>query len=81
MFWGIIIRLEKREDRVFGNARVCNGYDSVETHHERLLHNLPDNGSVRYLVITEKQYESMEVLVGELKKEEDPITPEQLTLY
>lgn len=25
--------------------------------------------------------EDMEVLVGELKKEEDPITPEQLTLY
>ena len=62
-------------------GRVCNGYDSVETHHERLLRNLPDNGSIRYLVITEKQYESMEVLVGELKKEEDPITPEQLTLY
>ena len=40
-----------------------------------------NNCSVRYLVITEKQYESMEVLVGELKKEEDPITPEQLTLY
>lgn len=62
-------------------ARVCNGYDSVHTHHERLLNNLPDNGSIRYLVITEKQYESMEILVGDLKKEEDPITPEQLTLY
>lgn len=62
-------------------ARVCCGYDSVKTHHERLTHHLPENGSVRYLVITEKQYESAEILVGELKKEETPITPEQLTLY
>ena len=62
-------------------ARTCNGYDSVATHHERLISHLPENGSVRYLVITERQYESMEILVGELKKEETPITPEQLTLY
>ena len=62
-------------------ARICNGFDSVETHHNRLLKHLPPNGSVRYLVITEKQYETTEVLVGNLQKEEDPITPEQLTMY
>lgn len=35
-------------------ARVCNGYDNVEVHRKRLMDNLPDNGSVRLLTITEK---------------------------
>ena len=45
-------------------ARVCNGVDAVEKHRARIKNNLPDNGSVRLLVITEKQYESIEVLLG-----------------
>lgn len=35
-------------------TRVCNGYDAVEKHKRRLYENVPDNGSVRVLVITEK---------------------------
>ena len=53
-------------------ARVCNGSDSVEKHKLRLKGNLPKNGSVRLLVLTEKQYESMEILVGKLQEEEKP---------
>lgn len=61
-------------------ARVCNGHDSVRTHKQRLAANLPDNGSVRLLVITEKQYESIEILLGNLKTEDTPVVYEQLTL-
>ena len=46
-------------------ARVCNGNDAVKKHEMRLNINLPKEGSVRLLVITEKQYESMRVLLGE----------------
>ena len=46
-------------------ARVCNGNDAVKKHEMRLNINLPKEGSVRFLVITEKQYESMRVLLGE----------------
>lgn len=60
-------------------ARICNSYDTVETHRARLKANLPANGAVRLLVITEKQYESVEVLLGELKKEDNPVEYEQLT--
>lgn len=60
-------------------ARVCHGYDSVETHKNRLSAHLPDNGSVRLLVITEKQYESIEILVGNYKKEDAPVEFEQIT--
>lgn len=62
-------------------ARVCNGYDAVAKHKERIYKNLPDNGSVRLLVITEKQYESVEILVGNLKQDDGPAAYEQLSIY
>lgn len=45
-------------------CRVCNGNDAVEKHEKRLNMNLPNEGSIRMLVITEKQYESMRILLG-----------------
>ncbi len=51
-------------------ARVCNGMDAVRKHEGRLNENLPDVGAVRMLVLTDKQYSSMKILVGTAKKEE-----------
>ena len=62
-------------------ARVCNGTDAVEKHKKRLNTSLPNNGSIRMLVITEKQYQNIEILVGALKSEKKEETYEQLTLY
>lgn len=61
-------------------TRVCNGYDSMKTHENRVKANLPPNGSVRLLTITEKQYESMQILLGEFKQADVPVAYEQLTL-
>ncbi len=61
-------------------SRVCNGNDDVEKHAKRLRANLPDNGSVRLLTITEKQYQNMHILVGKFKPNEQPFQVEQLTL-
>ncbi|MGI5970779.1 MAG: CRISPR-associated endonuclease Cas2 [Oscillospiraceae bacterium] len=62
-------------------ARTCNGIDAVEKHKKRLYSNLPDNGSVRLLVITEKQYESIEILVGNLTICDEPFQVEQLSIF
>lgn len=62
-------------------ARICNGYDSVNTHKTRLSANLPNNGSIRLLIITEKQYLSIEVLIGQLTSNETLPTGETLTLF
>lgn len=51
-------------------VRVCNGMDAVRKHEGRLNENLPETGSVRMLVLTDKQYSSMKILVGTTKKEE-----------
>ncbi|MEG0340486.1 MAG: CRISPR-associated endonuclease Cas2 [Oscillospiraceae bacterium] len=62
-------------------TRVCNGMDAVETHKSRLYSRLPDNGSVRLLTITERQYESIEILVGKLKPDEATFECEQLSIF
>jgi len=46
-------------------VRVCNGNDAVKKHEQRLNLNVPANGSIRLLVITEKQYNAMKILLGE----------------
>lgn len=45
-------------------ARICCGMDSVQTHRQRLRREVPPQGSVRLLVITEKQYTNLEILLG-----------------
>ena len=52
-------------------SRICKGQDDVDKHAKRLKSLIPKEGSVRLLTIPEKQYASMEVLVGTLKKEEN----------
>ena len=61
-------------------TRVCNGYDSVSTHEKRLKSNLPANGSVRLLTVTEKQYASMKILLGKHVQADTSVAYEQLTL-
>lgn len=62
-------------------VRVCNGCDAVEKHRERVKNNLPDNGSVRLLVITEKQYESIDILLGKLTEADESFQCEQLSIF
>ena len=62
-------------------ARVCNGMDAVKKHENRLNTVLPANGSIRLLVITEKQYESIRILIGELVEEEQFSKDDQLSIF
>ena len=51
-------------------TRIIKGRDALEKHHKRLVAHLPEEGSIRCLSITEKQFASMEILVGEKKPQE-----------
>ena len=57
-------------------ARVCNGNDAVKKHESRLRASLPPNGSIRLLVVTEKQ-----ILLGNYQPEEAPFVCEQLSFF
>ena len=61
-------------------VRVCNGADAVQKHRARLRDHLPDNGAIRFLVITEKQYASIEILLGQLTEADEPFAVQQLTI-
>lgn len=61
-------------------GRVVNGFDDMETHVKRLSANLPPEGSVRCLQISEKQFAQMKLLVGLPKIQEKRVNAAQLLL-
>ncbi len=61
-------------------CRVCNGIDDVEKHRIRLMDNKPENGCIRLLVMTEKQFERMDVIVGDYVKYEND-EPTELSVF
>lgn len=61
-------------------GRIINGFDDLETHLKRLSTNLPAEGSVRCLQISEKQFAQMKLLVGVPKIQEKKINAQQLLL-
>ena len=63
-------------------ARICGGTDSVSVHRRRLQNALPPQGAVRLLVITERQYENIDILLGTLPPQEEKAADmEQLMLF
>jgi len=44
--------------------RICNGIDAVAKHRARVEAEVPQNGSVRVLVVTDRQFASMDILTG-----------------
>ena len=62
-------------------GRICNNPESIEKHVFRLKAHAPPNGSVRYMQVTEKQFTSMQVLVGEKKPKEDTSYASQLSFF
>lgn len=62
-------------------VRVCKGQEIVNIYISKLKNNLPNKGNIRVLQITDKQYERMEILIGEQKEEEKFIGNKQLLLF
>lgn len=62
-------------------ARVCNGMDSVVVHKKRLYQAVPARGAVRMLVITEKQYTGLEILLGPSTVYDSPQQEESLMVF
>jgi len=46
-------------------VRITRNHDDAQKHLKRLSLNLPLKGSVRVMLVTEKQYSSMAVMVGQ----------------
>ncbi len=62
-------------------GRILNGTDAEEKHMKRLVSNLPPEGSIRVLTVTEKQYASMKILVGLPLFQEKQVNANQILLF
>ena len=62
-------------------GRILNGRDAEEKHLQRVVTNLPPEGSVRVLTVTEKQYASMKLLVGLALFQERQVNARQILLF
>ena len=51
-------------------SRITRNHDDAQKHIKRLETYIPPKGSVRALIVTEKQYDTMYLLVGERLKDE-----------
>lgn len=59
-------------------SRIVQNHDDAHKYIERINRNKPAKGSVRVLQVTEKQYASMIILVGEKTKDEDFLAPKDI---
>jgi len=61
-------------------SRICKNNDDLLKHVNRLKINVPFNGNIRLLQVTEKQYNDMLLLCGE-KKTEENISIENIVIF
>jgi CRISPR-associated protein Cas2 len=61
-------------------VRIIREQDGAEKHLARMTRNLPSEGSVRSLVVTERQYARMKVLLGARRPHEKPVGDQLLLL-
>jgi len=62
-------------------SRIIVGKDAKMAHYDRIKRNLPPEGSIRCMTVTEKQYSEIEILVGKRTIQEERIGGVQLLLF
>ena len=61
-------------------VRICLNQEVANKYMNRINACLPSDGAVRGLIITEKQYEKMKILLGSKSKNEEIITDKKLII-
>lgn len=61
-------------------ARHCPSKENAQVHISRIRAQIPPDGEVRVLSITDKQFERMLVFLGKVRKKPEP-APRQLELF
>ena len=62
-------------------GRLCNTIESAKIHENRVSANAPKSGSVRSMIVTEKQYSSMNILSGKPKQKEKKVSSQQISFF
>ncbi len=62
-------------------GRLCNTIENAREHEARIKNFLPYCGSVRSMIVTEKQYSTMNILVGKPLKKDKKIIENQISFF
>jgi CRISPR-associated protein Cas2 len=62
-------------------AKIANNRDAARKHILQLRRNVPSVGSIRVMLVTEKQYSRMEIIIGGKSRQEEKVTPEPLLIF
>lgn len=57
-------------------SKIFNNRDSCVKHQETIRKYLPKKGHIRMMMVTEKQYSSIEIIIGGISKQEEITTIE-----
>lgn len=61
-------------------GRHCPSEENAVVHENRINSNLPPDGEVRVLVVTDKQFERMKVFLGKVRSPTEK-APEQISFF
>lgn len=62
-------------------ARICTNQEMANNYMKKIEKNLPSDGAIRGLIITEKQYEKMKIFLGKKSKNESIITDKKMIIF
>ena len=57
-------------------SKIFNNVDSANKYIKILKKNVPSQGQIRIMIVTEKQYADIEIIIGGKSKQEEKITVE-----
>ncbi|NLY04469.1 MAG: CRISPR-associated endonuclease Cas2 [Campylobacter sp.] len=61
--------------------RICKGCSSANASVDKLVDIAPPRGNIRALIITEKQFDNIKLILGDCSYQEKVSKPKQLTLF
>jgi CRISPR-associated protein Cas2 len=61
-------------------CRHCASFDNAETHQKRMGDEVPSEGEVRFMIVTDRQFGRIKIFVGK-KRQPNPPSPSQLELF
>lgn len=62
-------------------GRICATVENARLHEDKIKYYLPMKGSIRTLLITEKQYAGIKILLGQSKKKDKKVIEGQISFF
>lgn len=62
-------------------VKICTNKDSADLQVIKIIKNKPPQGYIRTLILTEKQYENMNIIIGSRSKQDEKIGDRKFIIF